>query len=717
AADTPSAAPTPTPTPDSAIPDFAPPPTAAPDATSPQAPAFEATAPDTTAPNAPSAEAPLVDAATSAATLEAASPATTQETPAASETVMLEGAVAESASNEMAFEAPAPGASIETPGSVSPAQPAPAAAPSFAPVGETEAPVVDTPAASTPVPSSPVANAPIPADTPPTAPPTLPGPAAQEPPRPLVPGAFLRQEFEIKAVLSRGMTNLYQAQGGDYGDSVAKLIAERDIVVESASSPAAANPSAPSSETSTEESDANLVSASGAVESAEEAATTAPVESTTENGEDSAVLSADENTELTSPLFPPHEEFEQEDRQYRVFDFFESVALQDYREPTNDIRLLAMLHSLAKGLEELDSRGLSAELTTDTLRVDENGELKFLGFTSPKTASSPNPVAQLSAMTTFLLKHVFAESSTMRLDDRFAGLALSEEVKSLARGLDSDPATNYANIGEAVAAITALYPAKTLRAHSALLSDVGQERELNEDAGMIVKIQRAAHLGSREMELYVVSDGMGGHEGGEVASDLTMTSLQRHLDELSDIDWNDNVAVRAALYDVIDAVNNDVVALTETPRYRGTRAKPGATLTFALRLGARVFLGNVGDSRAYKINAQGLQRVSKDHSYVQSLIDRGELTEETAWDHPEGSIITAHIGYAKLKLRDVFLRLVTPGDKLLLVSDGVTDMLRDREYEPHIQGDDPQLIVQRLVDASNAAGGADNITALCVVFS
>jgi protein phosphatase len=111
----------------------------------------------------------------------------------------------------------------------------------------------------------------------------------------------------------------------------------------------------------------------------------------------------------------------------------------------------------------------------------------------------------------------------------------------------------------------------------------------------------------------------------------------------------------------------------------------------------------------------GLQRISKDHSYVQTLIDAGSLTEEEAWDHPEGSIITAHIGDPKGKTRDVFLRLLRPGDKLLLVSDGVVDMLRDREIAPFLQGNDPASICRELVDASNERGGADNITVVCVI--
>jgi protein phosphatase len=168
------------------------------------------------------------------------------------------------------------------------------------------------------------------------------------------------------------------------------------------------------------------------------------------------------------------------------------------------------------------------------------------------------------------------------------------------------------------------------------------------------------------------------------------------------------------LLNAIMTTNARVAALAEEPKYKGSRSRPGSTLTFALRLGRRVFVGNVGDSRTYLFRDNQLLRVTKDHSYVQNLIDAGALKEEDAWDHPDGSVITAHIGEANLKTRDVFLRLLLPGDKLLLVSDGVIDMLRDRDIAPFLQSARPGEICRALVDASNAAGGADNITALCL---
>jgi protein phosphatase len=582
----------------------------------------------------------------------------------------------------------------------------------------------------------------------------LPEAPAQEPPRPLVAGAFLRQEFEIKGLLSRGMTNIYAAQSGDYGATAAKLIAERDVPrpLQPASEPmpiastqsdavmseATRGEPGPSNAThpATSVDDAtgsgafvedvdtlsgtplpqNDVANSQNVDVSSDAAVSGsvantatptgsaaePVSATPANAASASPMPASTpvvepaSTEvpaeqtaghgLQSSLFPSREAFAQDEREYLVFDYFESESLLDYREPTNDERLISMLSALANGLRELEEKNLRAELTTETLRVADS-KLFYLGFVDPQPLNQPgNGLQQLREITSFLLKRVFAESTTMRLDDEYGSLPLSEEVKEVARRIKEN---EYSSVAEVAQAIDHLTLSTRLYVEAALLSDVGRERELNEDSGMIVRFHRSAHLDSRELELYVVADGMGGHEGGEVASDLTMTSLQKHIEGYAHIDWNDNVAVRATLLSVIDAVNADVVALTETPKYKGTRAKPGSTLTFALRLGARVFIGNVGDSRAYKYSGGVLTRISKDHSYVQTLIDRGEITEEEAFDHPEGSVITAHIGYPKLKLRDVFLRLFAPGDKLLLVSDGVTDMLRDAEYEPHIQHEDP----------------------------
>ena len=498
------------------------------------------------------------------------------------------------------------------------------------------------------------------------APPALPEAPPTEVLRPLVPGAFLRFEYEIKAILVRGITNLYLAEGGDFGSTAPKLIAERAAVAPAASDLPGAEP---------------------------------PL--------------------FSSSLLPAREEFVQDQRQYLIFDYFDSEALQDHREAPNDQRYLQLLGEVIDGLLELESQGLQAKFDLELLRITDAGNLVFCGFldSTPALDEVVHPpfsaLDQLRGLNAHLLRQTFSQQTTMRLDDEIGSLVLSEETKTVARGLKGEA---YASLRELSEAVTALAAGSGARLDIALLSDVGQERKLNEDAGLVARLSRAAHLGSYTIDILAVADGMGGHEGGEIASDLALTTLQAALDKRAKLNWSDNAVVRQMLVDTIDEVNSAVVTMNEAPPYSSMRAKPGSTLVFAVRVGSRVFVGNVGDSRAYKWNERtGLERVTKDHSYVQSLIDNGDLTDEESWGHPDGSIITANIGDPRLRSRDVFLRLLAPGDKLLLVSDGVVDMLRDREIEPYLHSADAETVCRDLVDAANAAGGADNITAVCLV--
>ncbi len=142
------------------------------------------------------------------------------------------------------------------------------------------------------------------------------------------------------------------------------------------------------------------------------------------------------------------------------------------------------------------------------------------------------------------------------------------------------------------------------------------------------------------------------------------------------------------------------------------RQKPGTTLVFAIRIGRRLLVGNVGDSRVYRWSqARGLELLTKDHSYVQDLIDAGKLHPDEAWNHPDGSIITSHIGMTRGLLLDVSLRLIAPGERVFLVSDGVVDTLRDAQIEEVVAlSGDSIALCSKLVDAANDAGGIDNIS-------
>ena len=417
----------------------------------------------------------------------------------------------------------------------------------------------------------------------------------------------------------------------------------------------------------------------------------------------------EEDLEDVPSLLMPGEVWEQDGRQYCAWEWAQTTSLQDFRDSTNDERYFQVLGRVAEAMAWQKARGRVLELNRDTLRFDATGRIHFYGFSSPLQDES-ELLNQLRGVNEFLLKHTFANSGTMRLDDPFAGLPLTEETKAFAHKLGEG---EFASFEAAHASLQVLAGTEDLEMSVALITDVGQQRELNEDSGLIARCARKTMLSPLEWELLVVADGMGGHEGGEIASDLTVRVLHQQFLEAR-WDWKDNAAVRAGLLAAIMATNARVAALAEEPKYKGSRSRPGSTLTFVVRAGRRLWIGNVGDSRTYLFRDNQLQRVTKDHSYVQNLIDAGAITEEEAWDHPDGSIITAHIGEANLKTRDVFMRLLQPGDKLLLVSDGVVDMLRDSEIAPFLQQAQPGAICRSLVNAANAAGGADNITALCL---
>ncbi|RME03083.1 MAG: serine/threonine-protein phosphatase, partial [Deltaproteobacteria bacterium] len=251
------------------------------------------------------------------------------------------------------------------------------------------------------------------------------------------------------------------------------------------------------------------------------------------------------------------------------------------------------------------------------------------------------------------------------------------------------------------------------------LSDIGAMRERNEDAVGI--FAQEIFLGQEpfRLNLLAVADGMGGHVGGEIAAQMTIqTFALRVFDFIHSLApqvrlqvLGNNQTLRERLLEIIDETNLAIERLGSWPEFREKHAKPGATLCFALLLGRSVFIGNVGDSRAYLLRDGCLQRLTRDHSLIQLRIDRGEIaSEEEAADEDRG-VIMAHIGLPHLHHKDVFIHVLYDDDLLLLCSDGLTGMLREGEIE-RIAAEitDPQFLCRELVRVANERGGMDNIS-------
>jgi protein phosphatase len=235
------------------------------------------------------------------------------------------------------------------------------------------------------------------------------------------------------------------------------------------------------------------------------------------------------------------------------------------------------------------------------------------------------------------------------------------------------------------------------------VTDVGKVRGENEDAFEI----------DEQSDLFVVSDGMGGHAEGATAAQLVIEALPQILNEqLGRLRSSSSKSIRRAIH-------KSIIKLDRQIRKEGAgdtgHENMGATMVMAMVRGGRVFTANVGDSRAYLFRKNRLRQLSQEHTMVAEMIENGEIQEEHAENHPAGHIITQCIGVdaeVKPHVRSLSLQ---KSDRLLLCSDGLTDMVND-EAIAAILGEvaEPQAICGRLVEAANSAGGEDNITAVVV---
>jgi protein phosphatase len=224
-------------------------------------------------------------------------------------------------------------------------------------------------------------------------------------------------------------------------------------------------------------------------------------------------------------------------------------------------------------------------------------------------------------------------------------------------------------------------------------TDVGMVRQQNEDA---------FHA---EENLYIVADGMGGHNAGEVASALAVSTVRsgarmgiRTADQFRELVQQANTAIYTASLD------------------DSTQSGMGTTLTGVAVIPGeepRILIANVGDSRTYLFRSGALTRLSVDHSYVQELVNEGIITPEEARVHPRRNIVTRAMGIDRTVQVDVFSHLVRTGDRLVLCSDGLVDEVADIDIARVLtEHSDPQDTAEALVLVANAQGGRDNTTVI-----
>ena len=224
---------------------------------------------------------------------------------------------------------------------------------------------------------------------------------------------------------------------------------------------------------------------------------------------------------------------------------------------------------------------------------------------------------------------------------------------------------------------------------------VGLKRKINEDS-LLAETARG---------LWVVADGMGGHDAGEVASNMVIDAL-RCLPVTADVD-----ALAAAAVGTLREVNRELIELA---RAGGRRQTIGTTVVgLAIADGAfRCFW--LGDSRAYRLRAGAIERLSRDHSVVQELVDAGMLRADEADSHENANLITRAVGVAETADIDVAGGEVRSGDIYLLASDGLTRVVPDAELATELARGTPDEAADRLIDLVLARGAPDNVTLIIV---
>ena len=230
-------------------------------------------------------------------------------------------------------------------------------------------------------------------------------------------------------------------------------------------------------------------------------------------------------------------------------------------------------------------------------------------------------------------------------------------------------------------------------------TDVGLRRKINEDSVFV----------DSERGLWAVADGMGGHEAGEIASNMVTDAL-RCLPVISDID---ELMERAA--DALRQVNSDLIELARSG------GRPGQTIGttvvgLAIADGAfRCFW--LGDSRAYRLRDGEITRLSRDHSLVQNLVDAGMIKPEEAETHADASLITRAVGAAETIDPDIVSGDARPGDQFLLASDGLTRVVRDDELAGELSRASSEQAADALIEMVLARGAPDNVSLVIVKLS
>jgi len=238
------------------------------------------------------------------------------------------------------------------------------------------------------------------------------------------------------------------------------------------------------------------------------------------------------------------------------------------------------------------------------------------------------------------------------------------------------------------------------------LTDPGMIRAQNQDDYAIIKL-------GRDQLLVIVCDGMGGAKSGNIASKMAVEVFSEEIRRTVRSNMKQD-RIDSMLQDALELANKAVFEQSQlSEEYKGM----GTTLVAALFQKDHVTFVNVGDSRAYLFNQEGVECVTTDHSLVELMVQRGELTREAAKNHPGKNLITRAVGTESSVICDLYHRHLVKGDSVLLCSDGLSNLMSDQEilFEV-VHGVNKNDCCQRLMKIANYRGSPDNVTVALIAY-
>ncbi|WP_422485185.1 Stp1/IreP family PP2C-type Ser/Thr phosphatase [Gudongella sp. DL1XJH-153] len=236
-------------------------------------------------------------------------------------------------------------------------------------------------------------------------------------------------------------------------------------------------------------------------------------------------------------------------------------------------------------------------------------------------------------------------------------------------------------------------------------SDIGLVREINQDSLYIPENQH--------MPLFMVADGMGGHNAGEIASVMAINIIKEWMEEnIADLTTEKNI--RECVIKSVEYANRHIYNYSK--EIEGCRGM-GTTLTMGYLCCDKIVVGHVGDSRAYLISSGKMSQITQDHSLVQQLLQEGKISENEARTHPQRNVITRAVGTSSEIEVDTLTIDITKGDIVVFCSDGLTNMVPEEKLiETFSNETDIQRACEIAVEKAKVEGGNDNITVLGIRF-